>query len=61
MGCVEIRQIREMDTQIWGEILKGLWKTGRYRRIILKWNRRIGCWGVAASIRRIIMKNGGIS
>jgi len=61
MGCVEIRQIREIDTQIRGEILKGLWKTGPYRRIILRWNRRIGCGGVAASIRRIIMKNGGIS
>lgn len=61
MGCVVIRQIREIDTQIWGEILNGLWKTGRLRRIILRWNRRIGCGGVAELIRRIIKKNGGIS
>lgn len=43
MRRVEIRQIREIDTQSWGEILKGLWKTGRLRRITLRWNCRIGC------------------
>jgi hypothetical protein len=59
MGCVEIRQIREMDTQIWGEIRKGLWKTGRLRKIILRWNCNIGRGGVAASIRRLIKKMAG--
>lgn len=41
--CVEIRQIREINKQIWGEILKGLWKTGRLRGMILRWKRRTGC------------------
>jgi hypothetical protein len=42
------------------ENLKGLLKTRHLRRIILSWNRKIGCGDVAGSIRRRIEKNGGI-